>query len=74
MKEKITNGLQRFSKAMFVPILILPIVGILIAFSNVLSNTRLAEFLPFLDITTPLWFLRASQPSHFANFLFTFQR
>lgn len=49
MKEKITNGLQRFSKAMFVPILILPIVGILIAFSNVLSNTRLAEFLPFLD-------------------------
>ncbi|KAE9525528.1 PTS transporter subunit EIIC [Testudinibacter aquarius] len=49
MKEKLTNGLQRFSKAMFVPILILPIVGVLIAFSNVLNNAKLAELLPFLD-------------------------
>ena len=34
MKEKIMDGLQKFSKAMFIPVLILPIAGILIAVGN----------------------------------------
>lgn len=54
MKTKIMEAMQRFSKAMFIPILILPIEGILIAFGNLFTNPRLLEVLPFLDnpITT----------------------
>lgn len=54
MKEKVMEGMQRFSKAMFIPILILPIEGILIAFGNLFTNPRLMEVFPFLDnpITT----------------------
>lgn len=48
MKEKIMNKLQDFSKGMFVPVLILPIAGIIIAIGNILTNARLAEYLPFL--------------------------
>lgn len=43
------NGLQRFSKAMFIPVLILPIVGVLIAVCNVFTNVRLLDLLPFLN-------------------------
>lgn len=42
------NAMQRFSKAMFIPVLILPIVGILIAFGNILTNAKLAQYAPFL--------------------------
>ena len=54
MKEKMMDGLQRFSKAMFIPVLILPIAGILIALGNVFTNQRLIETVPFMDnpITT----------------------
>ncbi|WP_413357427.1 PTS transporter subunit EIIC [Robertmurraya sp. 2P01SA] len=54
MKTKIMDGMQRFSKAMFIPVLILPIAGILIALGNLLTNARLLEVIPFLDnpITT----------------------
>ncbi|MGP6138641.1 PTS transporter subunit EIIC [Jeotgalibaca sp. A127] len=54
MKEKVMNGLQRFSKAMFVPVLILPIAGILIAVGNLFTNAKLIEQFPFMDnpITT----------------------
>ncbi|MDU3351858.1 MAG: PTS transporter subunit EIIC, partial [Clostridium sp.] len=48
MKEKIMNKLQDFSKGMFVPVLILPIAGIIIAIGNILTNAKLAEYLPFL--------------------------
>ncbi len=48
MKEKILNQLQNFSKGMFVPVLILPIAGIIIAIGNILTNAKLAEYLPFL--------------------------
>lgn len=48
MKDKIMNAMQRFSKAMFIPVLILPIVGILIAFGNILTNAKLAQYAPFL--------------------------
>lgn len=54
MKEKVMDGMQRFSKAMFIPVLILPIAGILIAVGNIFTNPRLLEAIPFLDnpITT----------------------
>lgn len=49
MKERVMDTLQKFSKAMFIPVLILPIAGILIAVGNLLTNTRLLAVLPFLD-------------------------
>ena len=49
MKDKIMNGMQAFSKAMFTPVLILPIAGILIAIGNVFTNARLLQILPFLN-------------------------
>lgn len=54
MKAKMMEGMQRFSKAMFIPVLILPIAGILIAFGNLFTNAKLLEVIPFLDnpITT----------------------
>ncbi|MEH7176297.1 PTS transporter subunit EIIC [Neobacillus vireti] len=54
MKTKVMEGMQRFSKAMFIPVLILPIAGILIALGNLFTNPRLIEVIPFLDnpITT----------------------
>ncbi|TDT62855.1 PTS transporter subunit EIIC [Fonticella tunisiensis] len=48
MKKKIVNALQQFSKGMFVPILILPIAGIIIAIGNILTNSNLAKLLPFM--------------------------
>lgn len=54
MKERLMDVLQRFSKAMFIPVLILPIAGILIAIGNLFTNARLLEVIPLLDnpITT----------------------
>ncbi|WP_251551609.1 PTS transporter subunit EIIC [Neobacillus muris] len=54
MKTKIMDSMQRFSKAMFIPVLILPIAGILIALGNLLTNVKLLEAAPFLNnpITT----------------------
>ncbi|MEY8353306.1 PTS transporter subunit EIIC [Lachnospiraceae bacterium 54-53] len=49
MREKVMDQLQRFSKAMFIPVLILPIAGILIAVGNLFTNAKLLELLPFLD-------------------------
>ena len=37
MKDKVMDALQRFSKAMFIPVLILPIAGILIAVGNLFT-------------------------------------
>ena len=42
MKQKVMDGLQRFSKAMFVPVLILPIAGILIAIGEHLYQSEAA--------------------------------
>lgn len=39
MKNKIVNKMQQFSKAMIGPVLFLPIVGLGIAFSSILTNT-----------------------------------
>ncbi|WP_423493362.1 PTS transporter subunit EIIC [Lacticaseibacillus paracasei] len=49
MKQKVMEGLQRFSKAMFVPVLILPIAGILIAIGNIFTNQKLLEVVPFMN-------------------------
>lgn len=49
MKDKIFSSLQSFSKAMFIPVLILPIAGLLIAFGNIFTNARLMEVIPLLD-------------------------
>ncbi|MGL5043074.1 MAG: PTS transporter subunit EIIC [Culicoidibacterales bacterium] len=49
MKAKLMDMLQNFSKAMFTPVLILPIAGILIAFGNLFTNAKLIAFLPFLN-------------------------
>lgn len=49
MKAKVMDTMQKFSKAMFVPVLILPIAGILIAIGNVFTNPRLIERIPILD-------------------------
>lgn len=49
MKEKLMNNMQRFAKAMFIPVLILPIAGILIAIGNLFTNAKLLEAVPFLD-------------------------
>ena len=49
MKEKLMDAMQKFSKAMFIPVLILPIAGILIAVGNLFTNTRLMAVLPFLN-------------------------
>ncbi len=47
--KKVVNGLQLFGKSMFAPILILPIIGLYIAFGNVFGNGNLAQYIPFLD-------------------------
>jgi len=49
MKAKLMEAMQRFSKAMFIPVLILPIAGILIALGNVLTNQKLLEAVPFMN-------------------------
>ncbi|RGR81230.1 PTS transporter subunit EIIC [Heyndrickxia coagulans] len=49
MKAKVMDAMQRFSKAMFIPILILPIAGILIALGNVFTNQKLIESVPVLN-------------------------
>lgn len=54
MKDRIVNGMQKFARAMFIPVLILPIAGILIAIGNLFTNAGLLELVPALDnpITT----------------------
>ena len=48
MKKRVMDAFQKFSKGMFVPVLILPIAGIIIALGNIITNARLATYLPFL--------------------------
>lgn len=49
MKDKLFNGMQKFSRAMFIPVLILPIAGLLIAIGNLLTNPGLLELFPVMD-------------------------
>lgn len=49
MKEKILKNLQTFAKGIFVPVLILPIVGILFAFASIFTNSRVYTLIPFLN-------------------------
>ena len=52
-ERKMMDAMQKFSKAMFVPVLILPIAGILIAIGNVFTNVRLIERFPFWITQSP---------------------
>ncbi|MBP3041177.1 PTS transporter subunit EIIC [Bacillaceae bacterium Marseille-Q3522] len=56
MRHKLMETMQGFSKAMFIPVLILPIAGILIALGNIFTNQKLLEVAPFMDnpVTTGL--------------------
>lgn len=47
--KRAVNALQNFGKSLYGPVLILPIVGLFIAFGNVLGNGNLAEYLPLLS-------------------------
>lgn len=49
MKDKLFNGMQKFSRAMFIPVLILPIAGLLIAIGNLLTNPGLLELFPAMN-------------------------
>lgn len=49
MKDKAMNAMQAFSKAMFAPVLILPIAGLLIAIGNIFTNANLLKIVPFLN-------------------------
>lgn len=49
MRKKVLSNLQRFSKALFLPTLMLPILGLLIAIANIFTNPRLIEAVPILD-------------------------
>lgn len=49
MKEKAMGAMQAFSKAMFIPVLILPIAGLLIAFGNIFTNAQLLQTFPFMN-------------------------
>ncbi len=46
--KRAVNALQNFGKSLYGPVLILPIVGLFIAFGNVLGNGNLAEYFPVL--------------------------
>lgn len=48
-KDKFMSSMQNFARAMFMPVLILPIVGLLIAVANLFTNASLMEKLPFLN-------------------------
>ncbi|MGL5951141.1 MAG: PTS transporter subunit EIIC [Cetobacterium sp.] len=49
MKKKVVANLQEFAKGIFVPVLILPIVGILFAFASVFTNSRVHKVIPILS-------------------------
>ncbi|MDT3425345.1 PTS system maltose and glucose-specific IIC component [Paenibacillus forsythiae] len=49
MRKALVNHLQLFGKSLFAPILLLPIIGLFIAFGNVFGNGNLAQYVSFLD-------------------------
>lgn len=48
-KDKALSSMQNFARAMFMPVLILPIVGLLVAVANLFTNASLIQQFPFLD-------------------------
>lgn len=46
--NRAVNALQNFGKSLYAPVLILPIVGLFIAFGNLFGNGNLAGWLPLL--------------------------
>ncbi|QRN33236.1 PTS transporter subunit EIIC [Pectobacterium brasiliense] len=47
--KRAVNALQNFGKSLYGPVLILPIVGLFIAFGNVFGNGNLAGYVPLLN-------------------------
>lgn len=50
MKEKIMGAMQKFSKAIVVPVLYLPVVGLIMVICNFITNANIISALPFLGI------------------------
>lgn len=48
-KDRAMSSMQNFARAMFMPVLILPIVGLLIAVANLFTNASLIQDIPFLN-------------------------
>lgn len=48
-KDRAMSSMQNFARAMFMPVLILPIVGLLIAVANLFTNASLIQDVPFLN-------------------------
>lgn len=48
-KDKALSSMQNFARAMFMPVLILPIVGLLVVVANLFTNASLIQQFPFLD-------------------------
>lgn len=49
MKAKVKNYFQRFSASLIIPIRILPIIGLLLALSNIFTHPILMDWLPVLE-------------------------
>lgn len=52
MKDKVLKLMQRFSKAIVVPVMFLPAIGIATVVCNVMINPNIAEYIPFLKNET----------------------
>lgn len=48
MKEKLISKMQAFSKAIVVPVLYLPAIGLILVICNFITNPTIADALPFL--------------------------
>lgn len=48
MKEKIMTAMQKFSKAIVVPVLYLPAVGLIMVICNFITNPTIVQAVPFL--------------------------
>lgn len=49
MKDKIIKAMQKFSKAIVVPVLFLPAVGIMLVLCNLMVNPNITKYLTFLN-------------------------
>lgn len=70
MKDKIFENLQKFSRSLVVPVLFLPIVGLLFAFFSIFTNPNVIRYLPFLNndiIRIPFTVAAKSLISVFSN-------
>ena len=48
MKDKIVGAMQQFSKAIVVPVLYLPAIGLIMVVCNFVTNANIVAAVPFL--------------------------